>query len=209
MFMGPLGESKPWNPRDVSGSRRFLDRIWRVFVDETAEDVPLRPNLLAAAPAEPEGDSLLLERALNKTLVRIEDSFGHFNFNTAIAAMMEFINEATKNKEALTRSQAERFVCALAPFAPHLAEELWSRLGHGGLVAVAPWPRAEAKYLVEDRIELVVQVNGKLRGRVAVAPDAPKDVIIEAAKGEVSGHIEGKELRRTVVVPGRLVNFVV
>ncbi|MSR61929.1 MAG: leucine--tRNA ligase [Planctomycetes bacterium] len=206
MFMGPLGESKPWNPRDVGGSRRFLDRLWRLLVDE--EGGAVRADLLQERGGTPSGETLTLERALNKTLKRIDDSFTGFNFNTAIAAMMEFVNEGTRARAALTRSQAERFLCALAPFAPHLCEELWSRLGHGDSITRAAWPVADPAYLVDDEVELVVQVNGKLRAKIRVPKDADKAQLEALGRAAVSEQLAGKSVKKVVVVPGRLVNFV-
>ncbi len=205
MFMGPLGESKPWNPRDVAGSRRFLDRLWRLLVDEDSP-APMRADL---AGGEPRGDALVLERELARTLERVNDSFAPFNFNTAIAAMMEFVNEATKRRAALTRSQAERLLCALAPFAPHIAEELWSRLGHEGSISRAPWPLPDPRYLADEEIDLVVQVNGKLRARIRAPRQADRSVLEELSREAVGPQLEGKAIQRVVVVPGRLVNFVV
>ena len=205
MFMGPLGESKPWNPRDVAGSRRFLDRVWRLFVAEE-ESVPVRRDF---APEILEGDSLDLERELAKAGQRVDDSFRHFNFNTAIAALMTFVNEATKRRGALTRSQAERFLCALSPFAPHVAEELWSRLGHSTSITRAPWPEVDRRFLVDDTFELVVQVNGKVRARVRADRGADRERLQELGREAVREWVDGKDPRRIVVVPGRLVNFVV
>jgi leucyl-tRNA synthetase len=208
MFMGPLGESKPWNPRDVSGSRRFLDRVWRLFVDEES-DLPVREDLrVARASGAPQGEALVLERALNRTLARVDDSFQHFNFNTAIAAMMEFTNEATKRRAALTPAQAERFVRALAPFAPHLAEELWSRLGRREPLMRAGWPLPDPAYLVDDEIEVMVQVNGRLRARVKVRKDASARELEDCARGAASEFLARATVQKAVVVPGRLVNFV-
>ena len=207
MFMGPLGESKPWNPRDVSGSRRFLDRVWRLFVDEDGSE-PVRADLLGEASGEPAGERLVLERELARMLQRVDDSFQHFNFNTAIAAMMEFVNVATKQRAALVRDQAERFLRALAPFAPHLAEELWARLGHAESITRARWPLADPAYLAEEEIELVVQVNGKLRGRIRAPKDAQRDALEALARAAAAADLAGKSVRRAVVVPGRLVNFV-
>jgi len=210
MFMGPLADSKPWNPRDVPGARRFLDRVWRLYVDPEGNDA-IRPQLLEAGAdgTEPTGDALELERGFHRCLARVEYSFKQFNFNTAVAAFMEFVNLATKNSAAFTCSQAERFVCALAPFAPHLAEELWERLGHAGGITRAPWPSADARYLEEDGFELVVQVNGKVRGRAQASKESGKEELEALAEGAVSQHLDGKERLKTIVVPGRLVNFVV
>jgi len=207
MFMGPLADSKPWNPRDVPGCRRFLERAWRVFVDAEG-DTPVRANLLADDGAL-EGRTLELERSLNRCLQRVEDSFKHFNFNTAIAGFMTLVNEIGQDFGALTRSQATRLVSALSPFAPHFAEELWSRLGHQGSVAYAAWPAVQAEYLVEDEFDLVVQVLGKVRARVKAPKDAGKDALEDLARGAAAEHLEGREVVKAIVVPGRLVNFVV
>ena len=208
MFMGPLSDSKPWNPRDVPGCRRFLDRVWRLFVDPEVE-APIRPHLLDSASGAPEGESLALERALARALEKVDHSFTAFNYNTAVAALMTFVNEATGKPEHVRRDQAERFVLALSPFAPHVCEELWSRLGHADSLAYAAWPTYDPAYLIDDEIEYMIQVNGKLRAKVACPKDAPKDDVAEAAKSEVPSWLEGKQLVKTVVVPGRLVNFVV
>jgi leucyl-tRNA synthetase len=208
MFMGPLSDSKPWNPRDVPGCRRFLDRLWRLLVDPDGA-TPLRPHLMEDASADPEGEALELERALNQAFARINDSFKLLNFNTAVAALMTFLNEASKRSESLRRDQADRLIRALAPFAPHVAEEFWERLGGDGSVHHAAWPEVREQYLVADTIEVVVQVNGKLRGRVEVPAEADKDIVAAAAAAEVPSWLEGKDIVKTVVVPGRLVNFVV
>jgi len=208
MFMGPLADSKPWNPRDIPGCRRFLERLWRVFVDEKTA-APVRPHLLVEASQELQGDSLALEKALAKTLVRVEESFTHFNFNVAVAAFMTFVNEATKAPQGMTRSQAQRLLAALSPFAPHVAEELWLRLGCAGLCAAEPWPKADPRHAVDDEIDLPVQVNGKLRATPKAPKDAGKDQLEAVARAAVVAHLEGKEVLKVVVVPGRLVNFVV
>jgi leucyl-tRNA synthetase len=209
MFMGPLAESKPWNPRDVPGARRFLERLWRLFVDQEG-DAPMREDLLQANEDELVGEALEIERAWNPCLVRINDSFENFNFNTAVAALMEWLNTATKNRAGFRRDQAERVVCALAPFAPHLAEELWQRLGHeAGTVSLAPWPDVDERYLGSDTFELAVQVMGKLRGRIDAPRSANKDDLEALARQAVADRLEGSTIRKVIVVPGRLVNFVV
>ena len=209
MFMGPLSDSKPWNPRDVPGARRFLDRAWRLFVDPEGDE-PLRAHVGAPSPAgAPEGPALELERAWNQCLKRVDDSFERMNFNTAVAAFMEFVNAASKRSECLTRSLAERFTLALAPFAPHLAEELWARLGHAESLVAASWPKVDERYLEADDFELVVQVLGKVRGRVRAPKDAGKEALEELARATVPEQLDGKQVVKTIVVPGRLVNFVV
>ncbi|MDP6538120.1 MAG: leucine--tRNA ligase [Planctomycetota bacterium] len=208
MFMGPLADSKPWNPRDIPGCRRFLDRAWRMLVDPE-DPAPVRRELLTDVEAPLEGDALFLERELNRALARIDDSYERFNLNTGIAALMSFVNEAGKRAGALTRSQAERFLAALAPLAPHFCEELWSRLGHDELIAHAAWPAVDAAELEAETYELVVQVNGKLRGRTQVSQLAEAGALEEQAAAIVAAQLEGKRLLKAVVVPGRLVNFVV
>ncbi|HRV82199.1 MAG TPA: class I tRNA ligase family protein, partial [Planctomycetota bacterium] len=140
---------------------------------------------------------------------RVNDSFEHFNFNTAVAAFMEFVNVATKSVGALRRDQAERLVCAIAPFAPHVAEELWSRLGHPPSVCFAPWPQVEASYLVDEDFELVVQIMGKVRARARAPQGANQDELAALARASIEDRLEGKQIVKTIVVPGKLVNFVV
>ncbi|HSG01352.1 MAG TPA: leucine--tRNA ligase, partial [Vicinamibacterales bacterium] len=151
MFMAPLADTRTWERQGISGCRRFLERLWRLFVDPES-DMPLRGELQQDRPRDEWPQATLeLERTLNQTLKRIDDSFESFNFNTAIAGMMSFVNEAVKRPGALSRSQADRLVRGLAPFAPHVAEELWQRLGHGESVAHAAWPTVDPAFLVEER----------------------------------------------------------
>jgi leucyl-tRNA synthetase len=207
-FMGPLADSKPWNPRDITGCRRFVDRVWRLIVDPDAAD-PVRPELRVDQQRDLVGDTLELERQLNRAIARVDDSFKSFNFNTAIAALMSFVNEAYKRSGALTRGQAERFVLALAPFAPHMCEELWQRLGNARSLTRAQWPAVLAEFLVDDEIEYIVQVNGKLRGKARVAKDAAQAEVESAARVSVPTWLDGKQVLKTVFVPGRLINFIV
>ncbi|MCP3979771.1 MAG: leucine--tRNA ligase [bacterium] len=209
MFMAPLADGRQWDPQGISGCRRFIERVWRLVVGKDEDGPPVRPDLLQEADGEPTGPTLELERQLNRALKRVDDSFEQFNFNTAIAAMMTFLNEAVRCPEALTRSQAERLVCAMSPFAPHVCEELWSRLGHETSVCYAPWPQADAKHLIDDEFELVVQVMGKLRGRARASRTADKAELERLARETVAEQLAGKQVVKTIVVPGRLVNFVV
>jgi leucyl-tRNA synthetase len=209
MFMSPLGDARSWDSKGIAGCRRFLERSWRLLVDPDAE-APIRPEFSAAASSRPlEGATLEIERALNRCLKRVNDAFEPFSFNTAIAGFMTFLNEAVANPGAMTRSQAERFVLALAPFAPHFAEELWSRLGHGDSIAFAPWPAVNEAFLEAEEYELVVQVLGRVRGRALVARAADQKDVEAIARAAVASWLEGREIVKTVVVPGRLVNFVV
>jgi leucyl-tRNA synthetase len=209
MFMAPLSDQRSWSPRGISGCRRFLDRSWRLLVDPDAAG-PVRPELASSASERPlHGPVLELERSLNRMLKRVDESFVEFNFNTAIAAMMTFVNDASERPGALTRSQAERFVRALSPFAPHAAEELWRRLGHAESVSRASWPKADPAYLEDETFELVVQVLGKMRGKVTAPRGASEDDLKALALAAVEKWLEGKTVVKAIVVPGRLVNFVV
>ena len=209
MFMSPLADGRLWDPRGISGCRRFLDRLWRLFVDEKS-DSPIRATLLEDLPRkEWSTESNELERALNRMLKRIDDSFESFNFNTSVSALMTFLNDLAKRPEALTRSQAERLTRSMAPFTPHLAEELWRRLGHKSSVAYAPWPEVDATQLEEDDFELVIQVLGRVRARSRAPRSADKQELERLAREAVASHLEGKQVVKTIVVPGRLVNFVV
>ncbi|MDX1530901.1 MAG: leucine--tRNA ligase, partial [Rhodothermales bacterium] len=196
MFMGPLEQTKPWSMRGVDGVHRFLDRVWRLATEADVTD------------AEPSKAQL---RTLHQTIAGVTDDVEGLRFNTAIAKMMEFVNAANK-WGGVPRAVLEPFVLVLSPFAPHLAEELWQRLGHGESLAYASWPEAEERYLVEDEVEIAVQVNGKLRGTVTVPADAQKDTVLEAARNEenVARYLNsGSTVRKEIYVPGRLVNFVV
>ncbi len=199
MFMGPLEASKPWNTQDVPGVHRFLHRVWRMVAGDDDND----PLVADDGPEE-------VERALHKLIRKIGQDIEAMKFNTAIAAMMEFVNGVYKAGR-IGQDQAGRFVRVLAPFAPHIAEELWERLGHGESLAREPWPGYDESMVVEETAELAVQVNGKVRGRISAPADAGEDAVIELALADpkVAEALEGKEIVKRVVVPGRLVNLVV
>ncbi len=199
MFMGPLEASKPWNTRDVPGVHRFLHRTWRMIVG--GED----QGPLLAEQTDPD-----VEKALHKVVRKVGLDCEAMKFNTAIAAMMEFVNTVFRVGQ-ITSAQAERFVLILSPLAPHLAEELWQRLGHDNSLAYERWPGYDEALLTEDTVELAVQVNGKMRGRIAVPADASQDDVIAAALADekVAGNLAGKTVVKTIVIPGRLVNIVV
>jgi leucyl-tRNA synthetase len=199
MYLGPLEASKPWNTRDIVGVHRFLRRIWRTLADEEGN---------ATISETPASETSL--RALHSTIERVTGDLDRMSFNTAIAALIELLSELA-GKGPVPREIAEPFILLLAPFAPHLAEEIWSMMGHQETLAHAPWPIAEERYLKADTLSLSVQVNGKLRGSVTVAADADKATILDTARGDanVARHLEGKTMRREIYVPGRIVNFVV
>jgi leucyl-tRNA synthetase len=204
LFMGPLEDGVEWETSGVSGTRRFLDRVWRVLVD--AETGALSGKVSADAPT----GHRELERALHAAIKKVTQSISDLRFNTAIAEMMVFVNEATK-APAVPRDWFETFVKILSPFAPHLGEELWQRLGHAGSIASAPWPVHDEAKLARDVMVIAVQVGGKLRGQIEVAPDAAEADILAAAQADpkVQSFVAGKPIKKAIYVKGRLVNLVV
>jgi leucyl-tRNA synthetase len=202
MFMGPLEQVKPWSTNGVDGTHRFLNRVWRLIVG--------RENDRAAHKvADDEATSEQL-RALHQTIAKVTDDIDGMRFNTAIAALMEFTNAATK-WDSMPREVAEPFVLLLAPLAPHIAEELWSILGHAQTLAYEPWPEVDERYLKNTTMTIAVQVNGKMRGRIDVAAESSESAVLDAAKSDenVARHLEGKTIRREIYVPGKIVNLVV
>jgi len=199
MFMGPLEASKPWNTRDVPGVHRFLQRVWRMIAGGEEQTA-----LLAEEADE------AVERALHRLTKKVGEDIEAMKFNTAIAAMMEFVNAVYKAGN-ISRDQAGRFVLLLAPFAPHVAEEIWEALGREPSLAYEPWPEYDDSLIAERTAELAVQVNGKVRGRVTVPADAEESVVLDTALADkkVAAAVEGKDIVKKIVVPGRLVNLVV
>ncbi len=204
MFMGPLEAVKPWSMKGVEGVFRFLARAWRMVVDADAEDVQLDPRVQDVAP------TLEQSKIVARTVAAVTDDLERLSFNTAISRLMEFTNAFT-GMDVRARQALETFTLLLAPMAPHLAEELWQVLGHKGSLAYADWPTFDPALLKDDEIEVPVQINGKLRGRVSVPAGADRDALESAARAEerVAALLEGKEIKKVVVVPGKLVNFVV
>ena len=204
MFMGPLEATKPWSTTGVSGVRGFLDRCWRLMVDERADELTLAPQVCDDQPTD---DQL---RELHRTIAKVTKDIQSLSFNTAIAKMMEFVNFCTP-LERRPRAILEPFVTVLAPFAPHLAEELWKLLGRPAPVSLAAWPAVEEQWLKDDTVEIPVQIQGKLRGRVVVPAGADAGAMQAAATADpkIAELLEGKQVVKVVAVPGRLVNFVV
>jgi leucyl-tRNA synthetase len=204
MSTGPLDQSRPWETKAVVGSQRLLQRIWRVVVDEET-------GAVRAADVEPGEDTL---RALHRAIAGVRDGFATLRFNIAVARITELTNHLTSvygGDRPVPRSVVEPLVLLTAPLAPHIAEEMWARLGHDESLAWHPFPVADERWLVEDTVEVAVQVNGKVRSQVRVPADADAAALEEAARADekVAGHLEGRTVRRVVAVPGRLVNFVV
>jgi leucyl-tRNA synthetase len=201
MSMGPIDQDRPWETRSVVGSQRLLQRVWRSIIDEeTGEPV---------VSDEPASDEL--RRVLHRTIDGVRRDMDGLRFNTAIAKITELNNEVTKDDGPTPREVADAMVRMLAPLVPHVAEELWARLSGEGSVTAATFPEADPGLLIDDLVELPVQVNGKLRGTVTVPADADDDQVIRAALTvpNVAVHVEGEQIRKTIVVPGRLVNVVI
>jgi leucyl-tRNA synthetase len=217
MSTGPMDVSRPWSTRDVVGSYRFLQRLWRNLVDEqTGEALPL-------ADGEADVDTL---RLLNRVIAGVREDYTALHYNTAAAKLIELNNHLTKQFQgrargtdgggadgvggALPRSVAEPLVLLLAPLCPHIAEELWSLLGHDEILAYAPFPVADQKYLVAETVEYPIQVNGKVRSRITVPVDASSADVeaLALAEGKVAALVGDKTPRKVIVVPGRLVNIV-
>jgi leucyl-tRNA synthetase len=204
MFMGPLEAVKPWSTAGVVGVRGFLDRVWRLIVDDKSEELKLSE---AVQDAKPTDEQL---RTLHKTIKYVTADIQRMEFNTAIARMMEFTNFFTK-QAVRPREIMERFVLILSPFAPHIAEELWQLLGHDKTLAYEPWPVYDEALTKDAQIEIPVQILGKLRGKIVVPAGSDQVSIIAAAREDarIAELLKGKEVVKTIVVPGKLVNFVV
>ncbi len=204
MFMGPLEATKPWSTRGVEGVFRFLNKAWRLIVDEDAEE--LRPNG-TVRDAQADRETL---RQLHRTIQRVTDDLDSMKFNTAISALMELVNYL-QTLEARPKSVLETFVLLLSPFAPHTAEELWRALGHDKTLAYEPWPKFDPAMVKEDAIEVPVQINGRVRHRLRVSPEIDRTALQEAALADetVKGLINDRQVRNVIVVPRRLVNIVV
>ncbi len=203
MFMGPLEATKPWSTTGVSGVRGFLDRCWRLVVDERADELSLAPQVCDDGATDEQ------LRELHRTIDKVTKDIQSLSFNTAIAKMMEFVNFCTP-LDRRPRAILEPFVTILAPFAPHLAEELWELLGKPAPVSLAAWPAVEEKWLKDDTVEIPVQIQGKLRGRVVVPAGADAEAMKAAAAADpkIAEQLAGKQIAKVVAVPGRLVNFV-
>ena len=204
LFMGPLEQVKPWQMTGVEGVSRFLNRVWRLTVDEQSGEIQAR-----ICDADPSSEAEL-NKTLHKTIKKVIEDTEGMRFNTAIAQMMVFVNEATSTK-TLPRSILDPFVRLLAPYAPHLAEEIWARLGCEGLVSIADVPSFDPALCTEDTIKLIIQVNGKKRDELDVAKSADKAELerLALAAPNALKFMDGKDPKRVIVVPGRLVNIVV
>ncbi len=199
MFMGPLEAMKPWSTRGVEGVTRFLDRVWRLIVSDEGTVSQ------AVVNGEPSADQ---RRLLHQTIKKATEDLEELRFNTAISQMMVFTNELTK-LERRPRALLEPLVLLLAPFAPHLCEDLWERLGHAPGLSRQPWPSFDPALVVSDRLEIPIQVNGRLRSKIEVPADWTEEQIVTLAKKAVEDWLQGKPPRKVIYVPKKLVNFVV
>jgi len=202
MFMGPLEAVKPWSMQGVEGVHRFLQRLWRLIVDEDTGE-------LCEQVKNADADEAAL-RLLHQTIRKVTKDIEEFGFNTAISQMMILLNHLSR-QDVQPKDVLEKLVLILAPFAPHVAEELWSKLGHTNSLAYESWPRYEEKLAKEREIELAVQVNGKIKDRIVVSADADEQTIRQSAlnNDKVAAALAGKEPKKVIVIKSRLVNIVV
>jgi len=202
MFMGPLEAMKPWSMQGVQGVCRFLQKTWRTIVNEKTGEI-------VEAVKESPADEVTL-RLLNQTIKKVVDDIETFNFNTAISQMMIFINHLVK-QDSKPKSVIEKFVLILSTFAPHIAEELWERLGHTNTLAYQPWPEYDRQLIKEKEVELVIQVNGKIKDRIIVSADADEEQIKQKALAcaKVQKALGGKQPKKIIVIKSRMVNIVI
>ncbi|TKH12413.1 leucine--tRNA ligase [Peribacillus simplex] len=200
MFMGPLDASIAWSTNGLDGSRRFLDRIWRLLVNDD--------GTIADKMTETD-DTGKLEKVYHQTVKKVTENYEELKFNTAISQLMVFINDAYK-AESLPKVYIEGFVKLLAPVAPHIAEELWSKLGHSESITYGTWPAFDEAKLVDNEVEIVIQINGKVKAKLMVPTDTTREKLEEIAMGDdsIKEQIDGKTIRKVIAVPGKLVNIV-
>lgn len=199
MFMGPLDAAIAWSENGLDGSRRFLDRVWRLLVTEEGE---LSSKVTTDQTPQ-------LDKVYNQTVKKVTEDFNTLNFNTAISQMMVFINDCYK-QDQINQSYVEGFVKLLSPIAPHISEELWEKLGHDDTVTYEAWPTFDESLLVDNEVEIVIQVNGKLKDKISISKDLSKEEMESVAmkNGKVIEAIEGKTVRKVIAVPQKLVNIV-
>jgi len=199
MFMGPLDAAIAWSEKGLDGSRRFLDRVWRLII---TDENSINKKIV-------DSNDHSLDKVYNQTVKKVTEDFDTLSFNTAISQLMVFINECYKTNEVY-KPYIEGFVKMLAPIAPHIGEELWDRLGHENTITYQPWPTFDESLLVDDEVEIVVQVNGKVRAKINIPKDLSKEEMQDLAlsNDNVKMSIEGKEVKKVIAVPQKLVNIV-
>ncbi|MGY0336717.1 leucine--tRNA ligase, partial [Limosilactobacillus fermentum] len=200
MFMGPLEESVPWDEKGLHGSNKWVQRVWRLLMDDNNH---LRDRVSTYNDGK-------LTKVYNQTVKKVTDDFERMHFNTAISQLMVFVNEAYK-VDNLPLEYMEGFVKMIAPLMPHLAEELWSQFNESETITYQPWPTYDEKALVEDEVEMIVQVNGKVRAKIKMAKDADNKDVEDAALANEHVHsfVDGKDVKKVIVIPNRIVNIVV
>ena len=199
MFMGPLDATIAWSEKGLDGSRRFLDRVWRLII---TDENSINKKIV-------DSNNHSLDKVYNQTVKKVTEDFDTLSFNTAISQLMVFINECYKTNEVY-KPYIEGFVKMLSPIAPHIGEELWDRLGHENTITYQPWPTFDGSLLVDDEVEIVVQVNGKVRAKINIPKDLSKEEMQDLAlsNDNVKMSIEGKEVKKVIAVPQKLVNIV-
>ena len=209
MFIGPYDQGVDWNPNGIDGTKRFLNRVWALVQDQL--------EATSGSVSQDKDATASVAKTVHKTIKKVTLDLEDFGFNTAIAAMMECVNELYKLKTTVALGSKEwqenlkLVVQILAPFAPHITEELWQQLGGVGSVHVSEWPAFNSKLVTDDTVTIVVQVNGKLRAQLKVDVDAHEQEVVEQAQQDdnVTKYLENKQVIKTVYVPSKLVNFVV
>ena len=193
MFMGPIEASKPWDPNGIDGSKKFLDRVWRLYTESGKIKDETNSNL---------------EKIYHYTVKKVTNDYETMNFNTAISQMMIFINQANK-EEVFTLSFAEGFLKLLNPVAPHITEELWSILGHNDTIAYEKWPEYDEQKTISDEITLPIQFNGKLKATIQIVPDEDEDIVKQKVHETIDCKLDGKTIVKEIYVKNRIYNIVV
>ena len=200
MFMGPLTESVAWSEDGIHGSEKWIERVWRLMIDENNHP---RDRVTTFNDGK-------LDKVYNQTVKKVTEDFEHLHYNTAISQMMVFVNEAYK-VDALPLAYMEGFVKMISPIMPHVAEELWQLLGHNETITYAAWPTFDPKKLEESTVQIVLQVNGKVRSHMKVAKDTSKDELEKLALADAGMQewLDGKTIRKVIAIPNKIVNIVV
>ena len=195
MFMGPIESAKPWDEKGIEGSKKFIDRVWRVLIESNKVQDKENPNL---------------EKEYNYTIKKVTEDYENMNFNTAIAQMMIFINAAFK-EDIIPTKMAEGFIKVLNPIAPHITEEIWNKLGHENTISYEKWPEYDETKIINDKVNLAVQINGKLRDLVEINMDEEQEKVKELVhKSEkVKAYLEGHEIVKEIYVKNKIYNIVI
>ena len=203
MFMGPLDASISWSEDGLAGANKFLERVWRLFINNDDDNTVREDFLLDSNDGK-------LDKVYNETVKKVTEDFDALHFNTAISQMMVFVNEANKADD-MPKEYAEGLVKLLSPIAPHMMEEIWSKFGHDDSITYAKWPTFDESKLVTDTVDLIIQVNGRLRDKLSVPLDTDKEKVKELALSDekVQKFLDGKDVVKVIVVPNKIVNIVV